>query len=240
MPYDHDHLGAECPTCSPFTVGRIAYEPPAQRQAREAQDVLLQRLKLQYPKGIARALFKEQPLYEPPAITLARHERLKRFRDSRGLLVEQWPTHLLPSATIIIAHHIPLSHATPMDIVVHQRSDNGWWGLPGGRMELGESILDCARREAYEETGLEVHIERLVSVDSDPTQYAICQYPDGNAVHYCNLTFLATVTGGVFRPSDESLQLRWVNVKELPQPFLPAHMWRLEQALRQRDGVEVR
>lgn len=39
-------------------------------------------------------------------------------------------------------------------LLLHQRSDNQSWGLPGGFMELGETVQEAARREVFEETGL--------------------------------------------------------------------------------------
>jgi 8-oxo-dGTP pyrophosphatase MutT (NUDIX family) len=128
----------------------------------------------------------------------------------------------------------------PWQIVVHQRRDNHFWGLVGGRQERGESILDCARREAKEETGLDVTIQRLVCVDSDPMHYAICAYRPDALVQYTNLTFLATVSSGALVPSDESLQVCWVSTDKLPKPWLPAHAWRLGEALALREGVPVR
>lgn len=44
----------------------------------------------------------------------------------------------------------------------------GKWALPGGRVELGETVEDAATREAFEETGLRIKLTRLVGVYSDP------------------------------------------------------------------------
>jgi len=40
------------------------------------------------------------------------------------------------------------------EVLLIERSDNGYWALPSGAMELGESITQCAIREVWEETGL--------------------------------------------------------------------------------------
>lgn len=40
-------------------------------------------------------------------------------------------------------------------ILLHHRTDRDWWGLPGGAMELGESLEDTARREVFEEVNLQ-------------------------------------------------------------------------------------
>lgn len=134
------------------------------------------------------------------------------------------PTYPRPSTTIII-----LSEATG-HVLVHQRSDNQRWSFPGGMMEVGESILECCLREGKEETGFDLAIDRLVCIDSH-SEHALCRYPDGNAVHYCNMTFTTHVLGGKLAMSDESLALQWVTLDALPEPFTPSHRWRLEQAL---------
>lgn len=64
----------------------------------------------------------------------------------------------------------------------------GMWALPGGFVELGETVENAAAREAKEETNLDVELERLVGVYSEPDRD-----PRG---HNVSVTFLARVTGG--------------------------------------------
>src|SRR5262245_6942318 len=45
-----------------------------------------------------------------------------------------------------------------------RRADNGFWAMPGGAMELGESIVDCAVREVWEETGVRPANPRLFAL----------------------------------------------------------------------------
>src|SRR6266404_7751893 len=53
-------------------------------------------------------------------------------------------------------------------LLLQQRSDGGQWGLPGGSVEIGESLAEAARREVLEETGLVVVVRRLIGVYSEP------------------------------------------------------------------------
>ncbi|MHB1957298.1 MAG: NUDIX domain-containing protein, partial [Sulfobacillus sp.] len=62
-------------------------------------------------------------------------------------------------------------------ILLQHRSDNGFWGLPGGAMELGESFEETARREVLEETGLVVGELELFYLHSG--KHTFWEYPDG-------------------------------------------------------------
>ena len=64
----------------------------------------------------------------------------------------------------------------------------GQWALPGGFVEVGETVESAAAREAAEETGLAVELARLVGVYSDPERD-----PRG---HNVSVAFLARVVGG--------------------------------------------
>lgn len=64
----------------------------------------------------------------------------------------------------------------------------GQWALPGGFVEIGETVEGAAAREAAEETGLAVELARLVGVYSDPDRD-----PRG---HNVSVAFLARVLGG--------------------------------------------
>ena len=162
--------------------------------------------------------------------------RMRSFRDGRGEHVDRWPMRVLSSTTAIIVHGSHWDEGEPWTVLVHQRSDNGWWGFPGGAIEVGESLKECLVREAQEETGLLINPVALTSIDSDPTLGALCQYPDGNVIQYVNHTFLCTIVSGIVRPSRESLQMRWVSTDTLPEPFLISHMWRLKNAFEWLDG----
>lgn len=53
-------------------------------------------------------------------------------------------------------------------ILLVKRSDNGAWVMPAGSIELNESILDCLKREVWQETGLEVLEARPIAIYSEP------------------------------------------------------------------------
>jgi 8-oxo-dGTP pyrophosphatase MutT (NUDIX family) len=171
---------------------------------------------------------------------LERQTKMRDWRDSRGERVRRWPDAVRVGTAAILLHPDDAQQNYWPRVLVHQRADNGYWGFPGGTLEVGETLLSCLVREAQEETGYIVEPLRLICVDSDPSQHAILQYPDGNVIHGCNLTFTCRILGGIETCSDESIELRWVAPERLPEPFLPAHLWRLQQALAHSMTVTVR
>jgi ADP-ribose pyrophosphatase YjhB (NUDIX family) len=124
-------------------------------------------------------------------------------------------------------------------VLLQRRSDNGRWGLPGGGVEVGESLAAACRREVREETGLEVEIVRLIGVYSDPA-FQIVRYPDGNVVHYVSACFECRVVGGAFALCEETLALEWFDRDGLPPDLLPLHRLRIEDALAGRAQAFVR
>ena len=124
-------------------------------------------------------------------------------------------------------------------ILLQRRSDNGLWGLPGGSVEIGESVSAAIVREVKEETGLVVEVERLVGVYSDPTLQVV-RYNDGNVVHYINTLMTCRMLGGTLQTCDETLDLQFFAPARLPEAMLRTHRIRVQDALANRAEGFVR
>lgn len=106
-------------------------------------------------------------------------------------------------------------------VALEQRCDCGWWCLPGGRMEVGETVAQGAIREAREETGLEIEITNFLGVFSDPRRRTV-RYPDnGDLRQLVDVVVLAKPTGGTLKPSEESLGVRWFDPWDVPLNTVP-------------------
>ncbi len=82
----------------------------------------------------------------------------------------------------------------------------GRWSVPGGRVEPGETPAQAAVREALEETGLRVRIEREV---------LRLRIAAGTEREYDVRDFTATVESGWLAPGDDALDVRWFTPSEL-------------------------
>jgi 8-oxo-dGTP pyrophosphatase MutT (NUDIX family) len=116
-------------------------------------------------------------------------------------------------------------------VLLQQRTDNGRWGLPGGAVEFGESVVEALRREVMEETGLTVEVGRLIGVYSHPDVHQIITYPDGNVLHFVSTCFECRPTGGTLTLGDETCGLAWFTPPGWPPDLLPIHRVRIEDAL---------
>jgi ADP-ribose pyrophosphatase YjhB (NUDIX family) len=125
-------------------------------------------------------------------------------------------------------------------LLLQQRADSGQWGLPGGSVEIGETVTTAVTREVWEETGFEVRVGRLIGVYSDP-HFQIVRYPDGRVWHYVNLCFAAEVTGGEARLAPgETLAVDWFPPEALPATLVSLHRRRIEDALTDRPVPFIR
>ena len=83
------------------------------------------------------------------------------FRDSRGQKLGRIPDRVRVSA-------VSLVEDDQGRFLLQKRSDNGWWGLPGGGREPGETFKQCVVRETFEETGVIVEPINLEKIYDDP------------------------------------------------------------------------
>jgi ADP-ribose pyrophosphatase YjhB (NUDIX family) len=124
------------------------------------------------------------------------------------------------------------------EILLHRRSDNGKWSLPGGAMDPGEEPADALVREIREETGVEVLPERIVGVSSGPDHRIT--YGNGDEVMILSICFACRPVGGAPQINDdESLEVRYFPLDALP-PLEPRHQFRIEQALRNDSRTHFR
>ncbi len=82
------------------------------------------------------------------------------------------------------------------------------WALPGGFVEYGETVENAVVREAKEETGLDVRIEKLLGVYSGPDRD-----PRGHTVSVC---FICRIVSGKLKSGTDSADVREFKFSELP------------------------
>jgi ADP-ribose pyrophosphatase YjhB (NUDIX family) len=86
----------------------------------------------------------------------------------------------------------------------------GEWSIPGGALELGETLESAVLREVLEETGLEVEAETVVEVlDKVVRENHRIKY------HYVLVDFLCRVLGGTLRAGSDADEVRWIPREEL-------------------------
>ena len=113
---------------------------------------------------------------------------------------------LVPAASAIIVNK-------EGKILLQRRSDNDLWALPGGAMEIGETLGETAKRETREETGLEVEPERIVGIYTNPLH--VVAFSDGEVRQEFSLCFVCRIVGGSIRVSNESFEVAFFSADEI-------------------------
>ncbi|MBB5080679.1 NUDIX hydrolase [Nonomuraea endophytica] len=112
------------------------------------------------------------------------------------------PNSLVPSVNVIVTNDAG-------DLLMIRRTDNDNWAVPGGAIDLGESIPAAAVRETLEETGIECEITGLVGTYSDP-RHVVLYTSNGEARQEFSLVLTARALSGEPTPSSESREVRWM------------------------------
>lgn len=101
-------------------------------------------------------------------------------------------------------------------VLLQLRGDKKTWAIPGGAMELGESSLDTAVREFYEETGIEVQAKRLLNVYTNFDEV----YPNGDQIQTVVFIYELTATeiGDISDfHNEETLKVAFFTKEEIDQ-----------------------
>jgi ADP-ribose pyrophosphatase YjhB (NUDIX family) len=138
---------------------------------------------------------------------------------------------LVPAASVVVVDD-------QGRILLHRRTDNDMWALPGGAMDIGETIADCARREVLEETGLTVDVQSIVGLYTDPGH--VFAYDDGEVRQEFSICFHARVSGGTIQASEESHEVRFFKPDEIDDlPMIESIRLRITDYLK-RDEPAIR
>jgi 8-oxo-dGTP diphosphatase len=156
---------------------------------------------------------------------------LKFFNDSAPFRQVDVPVeHIHNDATHIFRVSVSALIFDEERVLLAHRRDIGWWNLPGGAVDPGETVDEALRREVREETGLEVEVGQLVGVYSKPLKQEIV------------LSFRCHVLGGelnVFEDEDID-ENRYFAATELPEHTLPKHRERIMDALLNQEQAILR
>ena len=114
---------------------------------------------------------------------------------------------LVPSVNVVVVNDAG-------EILMIRRTDNDNWAVPGGAIDLGESVGQAAVRETREESGIDCEITGIVGIYSDP-KHVILYTSNGEARQEFSIVLTARATGGEPERSEESSEARWVPRKDL-------------------------
>ena len=120
-------------------------------------------------------------------------------------------SHERPARPVLGAAAVVIHDGRVVLIRRGQAPSAGEWSIPGGAVELGESIESALRREVREETGLDIAVGRFLEV------FERVEHDDDGAVrfHFVVLDYAATVVGGTLRAGDDAADVALVDPADL-------------------------
>jgi ADP-ribose pyrophosphatase YjhB (NUDIX family) len=127
-------------------------------------------------------------------------------------------TSMVPSVNVLVTNDAG-------DVLLIRRSDNDNWALPGGAIELGESLTQAAIREVEEESGIHCEVTGLVGIYTDP-RHVIYWTSNGEARQEFSIVLTGSATSGELATSSESREVRWVPRSDLADSTMHRSMRR--------------
>jgi len=121
-------------------------------------------------------------------------------------LKKEYPKHPMVGVGAIIVRNGKI-------LIVKRKSEpgKGRWSVPGGLVELGETVGQTVKREVKEECSLDVEVDRLIDVVDSLTKDE-----EGNIkYHFVILDFFVKLKGGELKAGDDAEEAKWVPLEEV-------------------------
>ena len=128
---------------------------------------------------------------------------------------------IVPSVNVAVSNDLG-------ELLLIRRTDNDNWALPGGGVDIGESVPQAAVRETREESGIDCEITGLSGIYTDPG-HVILYTSNGEVRQEFSVVLTARAIGGQLSASSETSEARWVRLAELSE-------YRMDQSMRMRVG----
>jgi ADP-ribose pyrophosphatase YjhB (NUDIX family) len=138
---------------------------------------------------------------------------------------------IVPSVTAIVPNERG-------ELLLVHKTDNDLWALPGGGMDVGESMADAVVREVKEETGIDAEVTGLVGIYSNPNH--VMAYDDGEVRQQCSICFTTRMPGGQLATSSETKEVRFVDPADLAALSIhPSMRLRIDHYLGHRSAPYI-
>ena len=125
------------------------------------------------------------------------------------------------------------------EILLIRRTDNGNWALPGGAIDLGESLTEAAIRETTEETGVGCEITGLVGIYTNP-RHVIEYTSNGEVRQEFSIVVTARPVSGAVTTSSESSDVAWMPAAAAEHlPMHPTMRERIRHYREQRSAPHI-
>jgi ADP-ribose pyrophosphatase YjhB (NUDIX family) len=142
------------------------------------------------------------------------------------------PTSIVPSVNVVVTNEAD-------EILLIRRSDNDNWALPGGGVDIGESVPQAGVRETLEESGIQCEITGLLGIYSDPS-HVILYTSNGEVRQEFSIVLTARAISGRPTPSTESSEVRWVPPEEASAYQMdPSMRMRVQHHVKRLDGPYI-
>lgn len=114
---------------------------------------------------------------------------------------------------LLLPHSIVIVINENNEVLIEERSDDGNFDFPGGGVDLGETAEDAAKRELYEETGLEaLSLEFFKLYSGEVTRYV---YSNGDIIYGIDAVYICREYKGELKPQVEEVnRLKFFNLKD--------------------------